>query len=175
MRKSMLQFWVALGLVFLLFLDGSLDYLFQGHFLVYPDMMQSRLVVLAVVMLVFFLPKWQHQLVTLMVIGFLFDLFYTGILGIYIFLLPLIWLFTTYIEGFFQATLPAIGAIYLIDLTVLEIMTYMLNSFMGLTNMGVATFIPSVLGMTLLLNIMLFVILYFPLRGLLLKLEMITV
>lgn len=175
MRKSRLQFWVTIGLVVLLFLDGSIDYLFQGHFLVYPNMMQSRLVVMAIVMLVFFLQKWQHQVGTLMAIGFMFDLFYTGILGIYVFLLPLLWYFTTYIEGYFQATATAIGAIYLIDLTLLETMTYMLNSFMGLTKMTVATFIPDVLGMTLLVNILLFIILYFPLRGLLLKLEMISV
>ncbi|PIO83691.1 rod shape-determining protein MreD [Loigolactobacillus backii] len=173
--RTKTQIWVPLLLFGLMLFDGSLSTIFTSHFYSYPNVMISRLVLLGLVLVSFFLPDMKHLLLWAFIIGLFYDSFYTGILGVYTFLFPLIVYLTRQIRVYFTPTAIAIGAIYLIELTILESFVYGMNRFMGLTTATLANFIPDVLGPTLLLNLVYFVILYFPLRQLLLKLGGTTV
>ncbi|MFC6171776.1 rod shape-determining protein MreD [Loigolactobacillus jiayinensis] len=165
------KIWLNVLLVFLMLLDGSLSYIFGGTLHRYPDTMIIRLLVLGLVLVYFFAPDFPHLLWIALILGLFYDSFYTGILGVYTFLFPLILLLTRWIAQFFTPAPLVIGAIYLIDLTALESCVYGMNTFMGLTTMSLSDFIPDILGPTLALNLVLFIFLYLPLRQLILKLD----
>lgn len=154
----------------LMLLDGSISYLFAGTLHQFPNTMITRLTVLGLLLMVFFAPDFNHLVITALVLGLLYDSFYTGVLGVYMFLFPLVVYFIRWMAKFFAPTPLIIGAIYLIDLTVLESAVYAMNTFMGQTTLSLNDFIPNVLGPTLALNLVLFIILYLPLRQLIAKL-----
>ncbi|MFD1319460.1 rod shape-determining protein MreD [Loigolactobacillus zhaoyuanensis] len=165
------KIWVNVLLVVLMLLDGSFSYLFGSTLHSFPDTMIIRLVVLGLVLVYFFAPNFPNLMIVALILGLVYDSFYTGILGVYMFLFPLIIFLTRWIAQFFAPAPLVVGAIYLIDLTVLESLVYGMNIFMGLTTMALGDFIPNILGPTLALNLVLFIFLYFPLRQLIVKLD----
>ncbi|MFD0897907.1 rod shape-determining protein MreD [Loigolactobacillus binensis] len=163
--------WVIVLLSVLMLFDGSLSYAFQGLFHQFPNTMIIRLTVLGFVLVYFFAPHFDHLVTVALILGLFYDSFYTGILGVYMFLFPLMIFLTRWIAQFFTPAPLVIGAIYLIDLTVLESFVYGMNTFMGQTTMALSDFIPNILGPTLALNLVLFIFLYFPLRQLISKID----
>jgi len=165
------KIWISVFLTCLLLLDGSFSYIFGSTLHQFPDTMIIRLVVLGLILVYFFAPDFPHLIWVALVLGLFYDSFYTGVLGVYMFLFPMVIFLTRWIAQFFTPAPLVIGAIYLIDLTVLESFVYGMNTFMGQTTMSLNDFIPNILGPTLALNLVLFIFLYFPLRQLIVRLD----
>ncbi|KAB7708619.1 rod shape-determining protein MreD [Bacillus aerolatus] len=97
--------------------------------------------------------------------GFLFDIFYTGILGAYMFFLPLIVYITSKLVKVLQNHLFILGFIILFGIFLLELIMFQLNVLIERTEMTVTQFASIRLGPTLLLNLIFYLLLALPLKN----------
>lgn len=162
-RLSKLKYVFPIGLLIAFFLDGSLSKVFSATFFSYPYSMVSHLLLLWLVLGYFFEGDVQIPLVGFAAAaGAAFDLYYSGILGLFLFLFPLIIGLTKMIGQFFTPSFLSAIMIYFIDLTCLEFVNYIAYSLIGVASTNFANFLLYTLGPTLALNLVYFVILYFP-------------
>ena len=169
MSKNLsLRYIFPIGLLVAFFLDGSLSYNFMSIF--YRS--YSAVPYLSLLWLVF---TWffttddnLHLELWAAVLGVLFDWYYIGILGVFIFIFPLVMYFSKVLYRYFSASFLNNSIIYLIDLILLQWLDFFANHFIGkITGVASSTgidflvhdFIP-----TILLNLIIFVILYFPIQ-----------
>ncbi|HJE45038.1 rod shape-determining protein MreD [Levilactobacillus namurensis] len=164
-RLSKLRFGFPIGLFLFLFLDGSISQVFSTHLFRYSAVMVSHLVVLWLICAILFedridmpLARWAA------VVGAVFDLYYTGIFGVYVFIFPLVVYLTRVLTRYISPNFLSGLLIYFIDITLVEALGYLASRMVHLTNMAGSTFLVTTLGPTLALNLALFVILYFPIR-----------
>lgn len=164
-RLSRLRFLFPIGLFITFFLDGSLSKVLANQFFSYPYSMVSQLVLLWLVLSFFFegnikIPLYGFAMVT----GIVADLFYSGIFGLFIVLYPLIiWetkvLSKVFNENFFNTML-----IFFIDVLTFELLNYWAFLMIGVIHVNFLDFVLYTLLPTLALNLVYFVILYWPIN-----------
>ncbi|WP_309089658.1 rod shape-determining protein MreD [Domibacillus sp.] len=103
--------------------------------------------------------------------GFLFDMFYTGLLGAYFFFLPLMVYITSMLTKWLHGTLPVFLVIVLFDIALLELVMYGLNVLVQRTTFSFEQFTYMRLLATLVLNALFYILFAIPLRGAFLKLK----
>ena len=159
-----------IGLILAFFLDGSLSntlslFLYRSYSMV-PDLSLLWIVL----SIVFNHSVNLHLMIWAAVVGGAFDWYYVGIWGVLLFVLPLL----VYVSRFLYQYLPAdfFGALflYLIDLIIMLGICYFANRFAEKIS-GVAvesgqTFLVDGLIPTLLINVIIFIALYFPIQRL---------
>lgn len=108
----------------------------------------------------------RYMILSALLIGSIFDLYYIGVLGIYAVALPLvIWLMYIMHEAIYQNILTRFfGMIILI--TSLELITAGIQALFNLTAINGIFFVTRFLGPTLLINIIFFFVLYYPMKRL---------
>lgn len=108
----------------------------------------------------------RYMITTALIIGSIFDLYYIGVLGIYAVALPLVvWLMYVLSETLYQNLFTYFfGMIILV--TGFELITMGIQLFFDLTVVNPIFFVTRLLGPTLFVNIMLFFLLYYPLKKL---------
>lgn len=163
MRISKMRYFFPIGTFLFLFLDGSLSQLMAPSFFTASVAVESRLILLWLVMGVCF-GEVDHLVIWAAVAGLFFDLFFTGVLGIFTLLLPLMVYLTQNILLFFNQSFLVVLLIYLIDVTALTTLFYWTNALIGFTSVSGAAFIIRTLGPTLVYNLAVYVILYWPLK-----------
>ncbi|MCI1954002.1 rod shape-determining protein MreD [Ligilactobacillus acidipiscis] len=163
MRISKMRYFFPIGTFLFLFLDGSLSHLFAPSFFTSSTSVESRLILLWLVLGICY-GKVDHLLAWSAVAGLFFDLFYTGVLGIFTLLLPFMVYLTRNIVTFFNRSFIVVLLIYLIDITILTTLFYWVNALIGFTSASAVTFIARTLGPTLAYNLAGYVILYWPLK-----------
>ncbi|MEO5284840.1 MULTISPECIES: rod shape-determining protein MreD [Limosilactobacillus] len=166
-RLSRLRYVFPLGLFAALFLDGSLSKVFAGFFFHYPYAMVSQLVIIWLVCSYFFESDVQIPLVGFSVVAGIFcDLYYSGILGLFMFLYPMVVGLTKLLAKYLTPSFLMIVLIFLIDLTVFELFNYWAYAAVGIAKVGLGGFLLDTLLPTLLLNLVYLLCLYFPLQKL---------
>lgn len=165
MHSSRIKYIFPLGLFIALFLDGTITQAFAPEMFTPAVAIESRLLLLWLIMAVCY-SQAEHILLWAGIAGFFFDLYYTGILGISVILLPLVVYLTQKTYQFFTGSFIVVLLIYLIDVTLLTLLFYLVNSLIGFTDAGLTTFIARTLGPTLAYNLAMFVILFIPLKSL---------
>lgn len=168
MRIPKMRYIFPIGLFIAVFLDGTLTHVCSSWMITPTSFAECRSVLLWIFMAICF-GEVEHMIPWVIFAGFIYDMYYTGILGIYILLLPLMVYITRWIVQFFEPSFVVLLLIYLIDITILTTMGYAMNLLTGLTSVSTTTFIGRTLGPTLAVNLALFVILYYPLKKLFLK------
>ncbi|KRL00087.1 rod shape-determining protein MreD [Liquorilactobacillus capillatus] len=163
MRISKMRYFFPIGLFIALFLDGVLSQVFAGTMFTPSLAIESRIVLLWIVMAVCF-GKIDHIILWTVLAGLVFDLYYTGIIGAFVVIMPLIVYLTKLMYRFFTPSFIVVLLIYLIDITVATVVFYWINLLIGFTNVSMAGFIGLSLGSTLAYNLAVFVLLYFPLQ-----------
>lgn len=153
------------GMFIFLLLDGSLSYNFSKWMFTATSSMESRLLLLWLILALCYL-DYDKILWWAFVAGIFYDLYYSGILGIFTFLFPLMVYLNRETFNFFSPTFMLVFSIYLIDVTLLTTLSYWINSLIGLANVSATDFIARTLGPTLAYNMFFFVVLYVPLRKL---------
>lgn len=153
------------------YLDGSISYL--GQRLLYtPDYNSiSRLFMLVLVLAAFILPEETNLTWYAIAIGFIYDLYYTGMLGMYTFAVPIVIYVVRYLKQYLPDSPFFIALVYLISLTLLETIIYLFNRMAGIVSTVPVDFISNVLAPTIALNLVFFIFLYLPIKYLLLKLK----
>lgn len=102
-----------------------------------------------------------------LVLGVLYDLYYIGVLGIYAVIFPFLVLMFCFFKELIQQNVLTMFFTMVISITLFELISFLLQSTFGLTGVTSDYFVPRYLGPTLLFNIVMFVILIFPLEWIL--------
>ncbi|CAJ1228612.1 rod shape-determining protein MreD [Levilactobacillus zymae] len=164
-RLSKLRFGFPIGLLLMLFLDGSISQIFSTHLFRPSAIMVSHLVVLWLIAAVLFEDQYDIPIARwAAAAGAIFDLYYTGIFGVYVFIFPLAVYLTRLMVAYISPNFLSGLLIYFIDITMVEALGYLASRMVHLTSMAGSTFLVTTLGPTLALNLALFVVLYFPIR-----------
>ncbi|KRN88972.1 rod shape-determining protein MreD [Ligilactobacillus ceti] len=165
MKFIKMKYLFPIGLFLALFLDGSLTLAFDQYFFTPFIAIESRLVLLWLIMAVCY-SEVEHILLWSGFVGAIFDIYYLGVMGIFILIFPLIVYLTREIMQFLNRSFIVVLLVYLIDITVVTILFYWVNSLIGFTSVSVTEFISRTLGPTLVYNLLWFVLLYYPLERL---------
>lgn len=141
--------------LFVQFLPGNL---FQGEKIVVPHFL--------IITLIFFTIYGNQKLGIIygFVFGLLFDTFYTGILGIYLFLFPLTAYIIVKIMKIVQNNIFTVSFFSLIGVVFLEVVVYEIYNIIGVTTMSFSSFFSIRLIPTLFLNAVFTVIAAYPLK-----------
>lgn len=146
-----------------LLLDGVLTSLFTAELQTAIGIMVPRLFVLTVIILAFYLEP-RHIYILTLVFGFIYDSYYSGILGIYMTVLILIAYFVIQLRPYLETHLWVILLMSIILLTVNEFFIYGVYRVLDLTHITVQVFLAERLGATLALNTLFIMILGYPLK-----------
>ncbi|WP_283678603.1 rod shape-determining protein MreD [Lentilactobacillus sp. Marseille-Q4993] len=160
----------AIGLFIFFFLDGSISQVCSGLLYAAPNSLVPYLTVLWLVLTDFFTNSRKlHLLMWAAVIGFIFDMYYVGILGVYVFVFPLV----IYLGQGIYETMPrnflSGFLVYFIDITLTIGLDFLANVFIGQVEPSATIFLVNTLAPTLAINLLFFAVLYFPIESLYLK------
>ncbi|WP_295729857.1 rod shape-determining protein MreD [uncultured Limosilactobacillus sp.] len=166
-RLSRLRFLFPIGLLLAFFLDGSLSKVFANQFFSFPYSMVSQLVLLWLVLAYFFEENIKIPLYGFAVlIGVLSDLFYSGVLGLFIVLYPLMVWLTKLLANFFNENFFNTLMIFFINVCVFQLLNYWAFLLIGVIHVKFGSFLLYTLAPTLALNLVYFVVLYWPIHEL---------
>ncbi|MBC1243550.1 rod shape-determining protein MreD [Listeria welshimeri] len=120
------------------------------------------LLVMLTIMTCFY--KRNTTLVYAFILGLLFDIYYTGVMGIYFAIFP----FTVYITDKFMKVLQnnifLVGLITIFNVILTESLVYAFYYLIGSTTMSIPVFIDQRLWTTILFNLAFFLVIFFPFR-----------
>ncbi|MBC1977907.1 rod shape-determining protein MreD [Listeria marthii] len=142
------------GVFSLQFANGLFNdkHLFIPHFLL----------IMLTIMTCFY--KRNTTLVYGFILGLVFDIYYTGIMGIYFAIFP----FTVYITDKFMKVLQnnvlLVGLIAVFNIILTESLVYAFYYLIGSTTMTIPVFIDQRLWTTILFNLAFFLVVFFPFR-----------
>ena len=105
-----------------------------------------------------------HGIVYGFIFGLLFDIFYTEIIGVYLYLFPILAYFTAKLMKVLQENLLISTIITMLAVCVLELAVYEMNFLINITEMPMALFVEKRLYPTTILNLALTIILAYPLK-----------
>ncbi|ECP9706497.1 rod shape-determining protein MreD [Listeria monocytogenes] len=142
------------GVFSLQFANGLFNdkHLFIPHFLL----------IMLTIMTCFY--RRNTTLVYAFILGLVFDIYYTGVMGIYFAIFP----FTVYITDKFMKVLQnnilLVGLIAIFNIILTESLVYAFYYLIGTTTMTIPVFIDQRLWTTILFNLAFFLVVFFPFR-----------
>jgi len=139
------------SLIFVFMLEGVITAYFNNTLFTSVGYVVPRFTVILLVMFAFYLSP-NHIYILSLIIGFLYDSYYTGYLGIYMASFCLISYLVIGVRDMFKSTVLTHGLIGILMVTLLEIMTYWIFRILGIANIEVSVFLAERLGATLLFN-----------------------
>lgn len=98
------------------------------------------------------------------IFGLLFDIIYTEIIGIYLFIIPIVTNIAAWLMKLLQTNIFVVSIVTLMGVTLLELGVYEMNLLIGMTNMNFTSFLNARLLPTLGLNGIFIIIAAFPLK-----------
>ncbi|MEK6190672.1 MAG: rod shape-determining protein MreD [Carnobacterium alterfunditum] len=154
---------MPLVITFFFLLDGILTVIFSEQFLEGTKVMTPRLIVLVLILMSFYIPR-SRMLVYGIIFGLIYDSYYVGILGVYVLLFPLVVYLTEKMKKVLNPNPIVIGMMIIVNLSLIETYLYLFYQVLGYTTINWATFLADRLGPTLLLNLVLFIAVFYPLK-----------
>ncbi|MCP3741232.1 rod shape-determining protein MreD [Rossellomorea sp. BNER] len=139
--------------------------LLEGHRIVVPHFLQIFILFMAV----FY--HYRSAIVYAFVFGFLFDLFYTEIIGIYMLIFPLTIFLMDKMMKILHNNLFVVGISMIINISILELLVYQLNFIIQRTDFTLFQFADWRLWPTLVLNAVFIIIFSYPVKLLMNKLR----
>ena len=106
----------------------------------------------------------KHGIMYGFIFGLFFDVIYTEIIGIYLFMIPLIAYIIAGVMKILQSNIIMICIVALLSVALLELGVYEMNFLIGRTDMPFSDYIDNRLIPTLLLNLIFIFIVAFPLK-----------
>lgn len=150
--------------LFCLFLfDGTVAFIFRNQLAGDAHLMVPRMIYIGLLYFAFRLPM-NHVIYLALLFGFLYDSYYTGILGIYMAFFTLTVYATVYLKDYLYTNIFTIGMLGIVMFTVLESLIFLVYQGIALHQMTINTFFATRLGPTLLLNGIFYLALYYPLK-----------
>lgn len=106
----------------------------------------------------------KHGLMYGFIFGLLFDVVYTEVIGIYLFMLPLVAYITSWIMKVLQSNIVMVSLVALLGVSLLELGVYEMNFIIDRTDMAFSSFVDIRLLPTLILNLIFIVLFALPLK-----------
>lgn len=132
--------------------------LFDKHWIIVP-----RFLMILIVFVTVYVGRKQGILYGF-IFGLLFDVVYTEIIGIYLFMLPLIAYLIAWIMKIMQSNIFVVSFVALLGVSLLELGVYEMNFLIRVTDMSFSNYINMRFLPTLLLNLVFTMIFAFPLK-----------
>ena len=149
METSKMKYVFPVGLFLAFLLDGTLSSILASQMFTSHVAIESRLILLWFVMAIFYGDeKVVHIYVWAFLSGLLFDVYYTGFLGIMAIIVPFIVYLNREATPFFGRSFIMVLLIYLIDITILTAMNYFAFSLIGQASTQFDEFVMRVLWPT---------------------------
>lgn len=166
-RRMPIAIIFSVGQFIAFFLDGSISQILSGTLYKYPNSLVPALTLLWLVLAVFFgNNKKLHLGIWAAVIGFIFDMYYTGLLGVYVFIFPLVIYICRTVYQMLPPNFMSGFLVYFLGITVWTSLGFMANAFIGQTSASVAQFLVNTLAPTLAINLVFMALAYFPVDSL---------
>ncbi len=162
MSRFTFQFFTPLLLFFMMLLDGQLTTVFQNL----SGGTLTPVCHLLLIFLVYSVTQHRHSYVVIVALflGGVYDSYYVGILGIATLLLPLIALFVYNIQSAVFTNRWTRLFTLIIIVTLFEVASAIITSAFGFSKLNFLDFVVHQLAPTLLLNVVLAIILQYPLE-----------
>lgn len=141
--------------IFVELLPGDI---FDGKYIIVP-----RFLMIGLVFLIVYGPK-KYWLFYAFIFGLLFDVVYTEIIGIYLFIFPIVCYLTSKMMKILQTNIIIVSFVALVGVALLELGSYEMNFLIHQTDMEFSSYISLRLLPTLLLNLIFIVIVAYPLK-----------
>ncbi|WP_082892659.1 rod shape-determining protein MreD [Rossellomorea aquimaris] len=113
--------------------------------------------------------QYRTALVYAFIFGFLFDIYYTEINGIYLVFFPFVVFLTHQMIKVLHNNLFVLGLITIVNVSVLELLVYEINLIIQRTDLMFMEFVDWRLWPTLVLNVIFYIVVSFPIRNFLLR------
>lgn len=159
-RKNVLLSLVLTGA---LLFDGAVSAFFQPQLIRSFGTMVPRLTIIVLLMYSFYLPPKQVVYFSL-VFGFVYDSYYSGVLGLYTAYFTIMTSSVSQIKNIFFPNMFMIGMVGMISLSAVETFVYITYQVISVTNLTMMEFMAQRLGATLILNALFFIVFYYPLK-----------
>lgn len=164
MKRFKIQYLTYLYLVFflLMLLDAHITNFFT-NFNHNTSVWQSELLLLVMLFAAGRLPQ-RYMILSALSIGILFDIYYLGLIGIYAVALPfVVWLMYLFHSIYYQ-NLMTLFFSWIVSLTAVQLITLGLQLLFKITVINGEFFVTNSVAPTLVLNILYFAVLMFPLK-----------
>lgn len=159
MRRVLLPvLFVAFFLLESLFVE-----LLPGEYFDSDQIFVPRILMIAILFLTIYGGK-THGIVYGFIFGLLFDVVYTEVIGIYLFMFPLIAYLTAMLMKVLQANILISTIVTVLGIILLELGVYELNFLIHITDMPFSMFAEHRLFPTAILNLAFTLVLAFPLK-----------
>ncbi|WP_429970693.1 rod shape-determining protein MreD [Fructilactobacillus sp. Tb1] len=163
LKKSKQRLLFIIGLFISFYLEGTLMHVFPfilaGKFPMVPYLTITWLIYTVL----FSDPNQNlHLYWWAFGIGLLYDSYYIGVLGIYTVIFPVVILVTKLILEYVDENIYGSTMIYLIDIIIVLVLGYIGGRMSHLVYFSGVHFFAYAFGPTLLLNLVIFLLLYFP-------------
>lgn len=159
MRKFLLPIILTLLFVF----ESTFVELFSGKFIASGWIVTPRFLIAAIIFVAIYVGEKQGVFYGL-VFGLLFDIVYTEVLGIYLFLFPVIAFLVAKLMTFLHNHVVISSMMTIIGIAVLEVVVYQINFLIRFTTIDFTLFLINRLFPTIILNIAFLIIFAFPLK-----------
>jgi rod shape-determining protein MreD len=158
-RKAFLPIIISLCFLFeSVFVEMLPAELFKSSSIFVPHFLM-----VAIIFVTVYISK-KHGIMYGFIFGILFDIVYTEIIGIYLFMFPLVAYITSWIMRILQTNIILVSFVAILGVGFLELGVYEMNFLIGRTDMIFASFMDIRLVPTLILNLIFIILVSYPLR-----------
>ncbi|RHW40632.1 rod shape-determining protein MreD [Neobacillus notoginsengisoli] len=131
---------------------------FYGKWILVPRFLMVVLLLLAIY------GSQKYAILYGFAFGLLFDIVYTEIIGVYLFLLPLTIYFVMKAMKVLQTNILVVAITVMAGISLLEMVIYKLNHFLHITNLTFSEFSQARLLPVICLNLLFLVLAFYPLK-----------
>lgn len=162
-KNTRINLFVPLILLIALLFDGISASIFSTQLYTSTSDMIPRLTVICIVLFSFYIDR-KYMILFGILFGLLYDSYYVGILGLYASLFPIIIYLSDKMRKILNPNLLVLVMVLIIHLSLIETALYGFYSVIDVTTIDMSAFLANRLGPTLLLNTVLLLVLYYPLK-----------
>jgi rod shape-determining protein MreD len=156
--------FLPFAIFLLLFIVESLFVeLYPVRFLTGGHILVPRFLIAGILLLTIYTNKKQGIWYGLL-FGLMFDMVYTEVIGIYLFMFPLTAYLISKLMKIFQSNIFIASLVVLFGIAVLEIVVYEMNYLIKITSMAFPTFLNLRLWPTLIVNLVFLLLFAYPLK-----------
>lgn len=163
MHTSKRIYWLPILMIIAFLLDGVIMNHFSVFLIESGYTLVPRIVVITLILLTFIIDHSSMFWFAVMV-GFMYDSYYSGILGVYMAIFAVIIRLIGHIRGKISINPFTLGLALIFLLTITETGVYIIYTLIGIQHLSVQQFLVQRLGSSLVLNLVLYYLLYIPLK-----------
>lgn len=141
--------------------DGTVMNNFSSYLLDQSVVFVPRIMLLLFVVFTLFFPK-QPLFLYALLFGVMYDSYYTGILGIYVTAIASCIYLLKRSQKFISTAPIMVFIVYILSVCYVEIFVFGVYQLLGLATIPFATFLTTRLGPTVLLNLFILILFYYP-------------